>query len=149
MTETHEQRHTDDSPSVASEQLQVDFKDGLEKAHVSTIVQSNLVLPQVHDQHLRCRKREQCTLALEILFDCSRELGLGYQKTRSVKKYKGVAGSTYLIFTTLTTIGSFHIHDQDLLVLVPAHPNTLCSLLSGRLGHDIKGRSEQPVQQRT
>lgn len=54
-------------PTVASKQLEVDLKDSLEKTHVGSVVQTDLVFPQVHNQNLRSRNREQCTFALEVL----------------------------------------------------------------------------------
>lgn len=40
-------------PSVASKELEIDFKDSLEQAHVGTVVESDLMFPQVDNQHLR------------------------------------------------------------------------------------------------
>jgi len=54
-------------PAVAAKQLQVDLKHSLEQAHVGSIVKTDLVLPQVHNQDFRGGDREQGTLAFKVL----------------------------------------------------------------------------------
>jgi hypothetical protein len=47
---------------VLEEQLQVDLEDGLEQTHVGTLVQTDLVFPDVDNQDLAGGQREQGTL---------------------------------------------------------------------------------------
>lgn len=111
--------------------MQVHLKDGLEQAHVGTLVQPNLVLPNIHNEDLTRRKGKKCTLALEIL-----------------------------VLTSLTTIGTFHIHHEDVvrhpraigrrgigLLLVLRQPDTLGCLPALHLGHDGELRAEELVEQ--
>lgn len=93
--------------AVFDKQLQVDFEDGLQQTHVRTLVQPDLVLPDVDDEDLTRRKRKKSTLALEVL-----------------------------ILASLSSIRAFHVHDQNVLrharatrfTLVLAHPYSLCGL---------------------
>jgi hypothetical protein len=100
---------------VLEEQLQVDLEDGLEQAHVGTLVQTNLVFPDVDNQDLAGGQSEQGTLALKVL-----------------------------VLSTLAAVGTLDIHDQDvvchldgtsfgLVALVLAHPYSLCGLAALRL----------------
>lgn len=56
----------------SEEQRKVDLKDRLEQPHVGTLVQSDLVLPDVDDQDFRDGDREQGGFALKVL---QRQLG--------------------------------------------------------------------------
>jgi hypothetical protein len=53
--------------AVFDEELQVDFEDGLEQAHVGTLVQSDLVFPDVDDEDLARGKRKEGALAFKVL----------------------------------------------------------------------------------
>jgi hypothetical protein len=65
------------------------------------------MLPDIDDEDLTCRKRKESTLALEVL-----------------------------ILSSLSSVCTFHIHDQDVFchsraarfALVLAHPYSLCGL---------------------
>jgi hypothetical protein len=114
---------------VLEEQLQVDLEDGLEQAHVGTLVQTDLVFPDVDNQDLAGGQGEQGTLALKVL-----------------------------VLSTFAAVGTLDIHDQDvvchldgtsfgLVALVLAHPDSLCGLAALRLGHDTKVGAEEVVEQ--
>ena len=55
------------------EELQVDFKDGLEEAVIGAVVPANVALKEVDDQDGRRRQREERALALHILSLRNRE----------------------------------------------------------------------------
>jgi hypothetical protein len=86
-----------------------------------------LVLPDIDNQDLARRKREQGALALKVL-----------------------------IFSTLSSVCALDVHDQDVLchtratlwTLVLAHPNSLCGLTSLLLRHDTELGAEEEVEQR-
>jgi hypothetical protein len=71
---------------VLQEQLQVDLKDSLQQSHVGSLVQSNLMFPDVDNEDLTRCKRKERTLALEVL-----------------------------ILASLAPVGSLHVHDQDVI----------------------------------
>jgi hypothetical protein len=71
---------------VLEEQLQVDLEDGLEQTHVGTLVQTDLVFPDVDNQDLAGGQREQGTLALKVL-----------------------------VLSTFAAVGTLDIHDQDVV----------------------------------
>ena len=60
-----------------------------------------------------------------------------------------LAACPYLVLTTLTTVCSLDIHDQDLHVLALTDPDTLGCLSSCRFAHDIEAGTKQSVQQCT
>ena len=111
--------------AVLDEQLQIDLKHRFQQAHVRALVQSNLVLPDVDNENLTCREREEGTLALEVL-----------------------------ILPALSSVRTFHIHDQDVFchartarfALVLAHPYSLCGLAALLLGHDAELCTEEVVE---
>lgn len=113
---------------ILHEQLQVDLKDGLQQPHVGALVQPHLVLPDVDNEDLTSRKREESTLALKVL-----------------------------ILATLAAISAFHVHNQDVirhalarallaLLLVLRQPNTLGRLPPLQLRHDRELSAEEVVQ---
>jgi hypothetical protein len=51
-----------------AEQTEVDLEDRLEQAHVGTLVESDLVLPDVDEQNLRASQGKKGRLALKVLF---------------------------------------------------------------------------------
>jgi hypothetical protein len=112
--------------AVFDEQLQVDFKNGLEKAHVGALVQTNLVFPDVDNEDFAGREREESTLALEVL-----------------------------ILSAFPSVCTLDIHNQDVLghagaalvSLVLAHPYSLCGLTAFLLGHDTELCAEEVVEQ--
>jgi hypothetical protein len=112
---------------VLYKELEVDLEYGLEQAHVRALVQTNLVLPDVHNQHLARRQGEQGAFALKIL-----------------------------VLTALATVGTLHIHNQNILrhatgavhALVLAHPNALGGLATLLFGHDAELGAEKVVEQR-
>jgi hypothetical protein len=88
------------------------------------------MLPNIYNENLARRQREQCTLALEIL-----------------------------VFATLATISSFHVHNQYVVShafrgfvfrfsLVLRHPYSFCCLPPLLLGHDSKVRAEEMIEER-
>jgi hypothetical protein len=116
---------------VLEEQLQVDLEDGLEQTHVGTLVQTDLVFPDVDNQDLAGGQGEQSTLALKVL-----------------------------VLSTFAAIGTLDVHDENvvchldstsfgLVALILAHPYSLCGLAALRLGHDTKVGAEQVVEQST
>lgn len=95
--------------------MQVDLEDGLEQTHVGTLVQTDLVFPDVDNQDLAGSQCEQSTLALKVL-----------------------------VLSTFAAIGTFNVHDQDvvchldgasfsLVALVLAHPYSFGGLATFRL----------------
>lgn len=111
---------------IFEEQLQVDFKNRLEEAHICALIQADLVFPDVDNEDLTSRESEESAFALKVL-----------------------------VFTTLTTIGAFHIHDEDVVghlgavasfALVLGHPDTLCRLTSFVLGHDGEFGAKEVVE---
>lgn len=112
---------------VLEEELQVDLEDGLEQAHVGTLVQTDLVLPDVEDQDLACGERKEGALALKVL-----------------------------VLTALATVGTLDVHDEDVvghlgagavLALVLGHPDALGGLSALRLRHDGELGAEEVVEQ--
>src|SRR5690606_30912781 len=92
------------------------------------MIQPHLVFPDVYYQYLRSSKCKQSRLPLKIL-----------------------------VFTTLSAICAFHVHDKDVVSHSMArsstanglcHPNAFCGLLPGRLVHDAEFRLKQMVQKR-
>lgn len=57
-----------------------------------------------------------------------------------------------LVLSPFSTIGSLHVHDEDVVghrpPLILGHPYSLCCLASLGLGHDIELGAEEVVQQR-
>lgn len=95
---------------VLEEELQVDLEDGLEQTHVGTLVQTDLVFPNVDNQDLAGGQSKQGTLAFKVL-----------------------------VFSTFAAVGTLDIHDENvvchldgtpfgLVALVLAHPYSLCGL---------------------
>lgn len=112
---------------VLEEELQVDLEDSLEQSHVGSLVQADLVLPDVDDQDLAGSQGEQGALALKVL-----------------------------VLAALSAVGALDVHDEDvighlgagaLLALVLGHPDTLRSLATLRLGHDGEVGAEEVVEQ--
>lgn len=107
--------------------MQVDLKDRLEQPHVGALVQADLVLPDVDDEHLARGKCKQGALALKVL-----------------------------VLSALPAVGALDVHDQDvlghagaaLLALVLAHPDALGRLPPLLLGHDAELCAEEVVEQR-
>lgn len=114
-------------PAVFDKQLKIDFKHGLEQAHIGTLVQSDLVFPDVDNQDFAGRKRKERAFALKVL-----------------------------VLAALTSVCALDIHDQDVLgharaaflALVLAHPDALCGLPALLLGHDAKLGAKEVVEQR-
>jgi hypothetical protein len=52
---------------IFAEETEVDLEDGLEQSHVSTLVETDLVLPEIDDEYFRGREREQGRFAFEVL----------------------------------------------------------------------------------
>lgn len=114
---------------VFQKELQVDFKHCLEQTHVRSLVQTNLVLPDVDNQDLACRKGKQGTLSLKIL-----------------------------VLASFAAVGTFNVHDQNVvgqldraigsrLLLVLGHPYSLCGLPALGLGHDAELGAKEVVEQ--
>lgn len=112
---------------VLEEDLQVDFENGLEETHVGTLIQTNLVLPDIDDQNLAGSQRKQGTFALKVL-----------------------------VLTALSTICTLNVHDEDVLrhrgacaclPLVLGHPDTLCGLPTLRFRHDGELGTKEVVEQ--
>ena len=112
---------------VLEEELQVDLENGLEKTHVGTLVQTNLVLPDVDDQNLTGGQRKEGTFALKVL-----------------------------VLTTLSTVCTLDVHDEDVLrhwgacaclLLVLGHPDTLGSLATLGFRHDGEVGAKEVVEQ--
>lgn len=114
--------------AIAAEDLEVHLKNGLKQPHVGSVVQADLVLPEgkfrpranspeVDQEHLTTCEREQRALALKVL-----------------------------IFSSLTAIGTFHVHHQSRSVSRRTHPNTLGSLATSSVVHDIECRAEQAIE---
>ena len=53
---------------LLTEQSQVNFEYSLEKPHVGSLVQANLVLPDIYNKDFGRGEREKCGFALEILW---------------------------------------------------------------------------------
>jgi hypothetical protein len=112
--------------AVFDEELQIDFEDGLEQAHVGTLVQSDLVFPDVDDEDLARGKRKEGALAFKVL-----------------------------VLSSLSAVGTLDIHNQDifrhvgatLLPLVLAHPYSLCGLTTLLLGHDAELGTEEVIEE--
>lgn len=85
------------------------------------------MFPDVDNQHFAGCQRKQGTLPLKVL-----------------------------VFASLTAVGAFYVHDEDVLghggaiggLLVFAHPYALCGLPALLLGHDAKLGPEEVVEQR-
>lgn len=108
--------------------MQIDFKHRLEKTHVGTLVQANLVFPDVDNKDFTGGEGKESALSLEIL-----------------------------VFATLSSIRALYIHDKNivghgnastLLALVLGHPNTLGCLSSFGFGHDGELGAKEVVQER-
>lgn len=116
---------------VLEEQLQVDLEHRLEQPHVCTLVQADLVLPDVHNQDLARREGKQRALPLKIL-----------------------------VLAALAAVGALDVHDQDvvrdsdcvvalaaLLPLVLGEPYPLGRLPPLGLGHYGELGAEEHVEQ--
>jgi hypothetical protein len=112
---------------VLEEELQVDLENSLEKTHVGTLVQTNLMFPYIDNQDLAGGQRKESTLSLEVL-----------------------------VLTALSTIGTLNVHDKDVvghlgactrLSLVLGHPDTLCGLATLGFRHDRELGAEEVVEQ--
>ena len=49
------------------EETQINFEHGLQQTHVGSLVETDLVLPNVHDENFGGSQRKQRRLALEVL----------------------------------------------------------------------------------
>jgi len=102
--------------------LQVDLKDSLEKTHIRTLVQTDLVFPNVHHQDLAGGKGEKRALSFEVL-----------------------------ILPSFTTIGAFHVHDKDIVGhtsccrFVLGHPYAFGGLPPFTFRHNIETRSKESI----
>lgn len=112
---------------IFQKQLQVDFKHCLEQAHVGSLVQANLVFPDVDQENFTSSQGKKGTLSLEIL-----------------------------VFSTLSAVGTLDVHDENVichlgsgtcLALVLGQPDTLGRLTAFRLGHDRECGAEEVVQE--
>lgn len=116
-----------DALLVFEEQLQIHLKYCLQQTHVGTLVQTDLMFPDVDDQHLACREGEQGAFPFKVL-----------------------------ILASFPAVCPFHVHDKDIirharirifmLRLVFRHPDALCGLSSLPIGHDRELSSEQMIQ---
>lgn len=112
---------------VLDKELQVDLEHSLEQAHIRTLVQADLMLPDIDDQDLARRQSEQGALALKVL-----------------------------VLAALATVGTLNIHDQNVFrhapgtihALVLAHPYALGGLTALLLGHDTKLGAKEVVEER-
>lgn len=113
------------------EDAQVDLKHSLQQTHVCALVETDLMLPDVHNEHLTGGKGEQRALPLKVL-----------------------------VFTSLSAIRALDIHDEDVLghpslgslvdiSLILAHPDTLGRLSPLILRHDAKAGAKQRIQKCT
>lgn len=88
---------------IFQEELEVDLEDSLQEAHVGPLVQANLMLPDVYNQYLAGGESEKCALPFEVL-----------------------------ILAPFATVGSFDIHDQDVVghgtPFILGHPYSLGGL---------------------
>lgn len=112
---------------VLEEQLQVDLKNGLEKTHVGTLVQTDLVLPDIDDQNFAGSQRKEGTFALKVL-----------------------------VLTALAAVCTLNVHDEDVLrhrsacarlLLVLGHPDTLSGLATLGFRHDGEVGAKEVVEQ--
>lgn len=112
---------------IFQKQLQVDFKHRLEQAHVGSLVQANLVFPDVDQENLTSSEGKQGALSLEIL-----------------------------VLSTFSAVGTLDIHNENVichrgsgtcLALVLGQPDTLSRLTAFRLGHDRECGAEEVVQE--
>lgn len=112
---------------VLEEELEVDFKDGLQEPHVGTLVQTDLVLPDVDEQDLAGGEGKEGALSLKVL-----------------------------VLAALTTVGTLDVHDEDvvghllagaLTALVLGHPDALGGLATLRFGHDSELGAKEIVEE--
>ena len=52
---------------IFTEEAEVDLEDRFEQSHVSTLIKTDLVLPEIDDEDFRGREREQGRFAFEVL----------------------------------------------------------------------------------
>lgn len=113
------------------EDAQIDLKHRLQQTHVCALVQTDLMLPDIHNEHLTGGKGEQRALPLKVL-----------------------------VFTSLSAVRTLNIHDEDVLChsplgtlieisLVLAHPDTLGRLSPLILGHDAESSTKQRIEKCT
>lgn len=114
---------------VLQEELQVHLEHSLQETHIRTLIQANLVLPNIDNQDLtRCQGKE------------------------------GALSFKVLIFASFAAIGALDVHNQDVVgqldstvgggfFLVLGHPNSLCGLPTLGLGHDTELGPEEVIQQ--
>ena len=110
---------------VLQEELQINLEDGLQESHVGTLIQADLMLPDIDDEDLAGGQGKQRALPFKVL-----------------------------IFAAFPTIRTLHVHHQDVLghlgafLLVLRHPYSLCRLPPFRFGHDTELGSEEVVEKR-
>ena len=113
---------------VFEEELQVDFEDRLEQAHVGPLVQTDLVLPDIDEQDLAGGQGEKSALPLKVL-----------------------------VLSALAAVSALDVHNEDVVghlgasavdTLVLRHPDTLRGLLTLRFGHDAELGAEEVVEER-
>lgn len=116
-----------DALLILEKQLQIHFEDSLEQAHVGTLVQTNLVFPDVDNENLAGRKGKERALALKVL-----------------------------VLATLSPIGALDVHDENILghlgasalsLFVLGHPDALGGLAALGLGHDGELGAEEVVEE--
>jgi hypothetical protein len=95
------------SPPVLQKESQIYLKHSLEKSHVCSLVQTNLVLPNVHNLRKSVLGRDTGTR-------------ITYQDLTRRQREKRALTLKVLVFTTLTAIGTFHVHNEDVLAHVHA-----------------------------
>lgn len=116
---------------VLEEELEIHLKHSLEQPHICALVQTDLVLPDIHNEDLARRKSEQGTLPLEIL-----------------------------VLATLATVGPLDVHDENVighlylgvagsasLPLILREPYALGGLPPLGLGHYGELGAEQVVEE--
>lgn len=110
------------------EQLEVDLENNLQQTHVCTLIQTDLMFPDVDNQDLASGQGKQSALAFKVL-----------------------------ILPSFSTVSALDIHDQDIVchalrdpigigTLVPRHPDAFRSLLPFRFGHDAKFGAEEMIE---
>ena len=108
------------------------------------------MFPEVQNEDFRGREGEQGGFTFEVL-------NAGQINT------SGTEVREYLIFPPLSAVCPFNIHDHNIHILTPTHPDpcffmlhdfqvpvsklTFCSLLSSCFVHNIESRSKESVEQ--
>ena len=97
------------------EEAEIDLENGLQQAHVGTLVQTDLVLPQVNQKDFGRCQREESRFSFEILERPLRNIQ---------RRLRGAEITTNLVFASLPPVCALHIHDHDVHVLAFTHPDT-------------------------